>query len=166
MADSNVQEILKKAMLLEQQGMNFYGQVAAQTESDAVKNIFSIMAEEEKKHYEALKEQYKRYESEGKFSLDESLGSPNEFSEKVLSEKIRSEINAANFEAASISAAIGMEREAIALYSDRAEKAEDPNEKKIYRELAAWENTHVSFLNEIYNDLLEDSWYDANFWPF
>jgi rubrerythrin len=59
-----------------------------------------------------------------------------------------------------------MEKQAIELYSGRAEEAEDPEEQKIYRELANWEKTHVTFLNNIYNDLLEDAWYDANFWPF
>lgn len=165
MSDTKVTEILKKAMLLERQGMNFYGKVASQTESDAVKNIFSIMAGEEKKHYEALKEQYRNYENEGKFTLKGALGSPDDITDKVLTDKVKEDINAANFEAASISAAIGMEREAIALYSERAGQTEDPDEKKIYDELAKWEQTHVTFLNKIYNDLLEDSWYDANFWP-
>lgn len=167
MAEEKVVEVLKKAILLEQQGMNFYGQVAEQTKSEAVRNIFSIMAGEEKKHMEALTEQYKRYEADGKFSLGESLGNPDpEFADEVLSNRIKKEINAAAYEAASISAAIGMEKQAIDLYSGRAEEAEDPDEKEIYRKLANWENTHVSFLNSIYNDMLEDAWYDSNFWPF
>ena len=166
MADNSVLEIVKKAILLERQGMSFYGQVAAQTKSESVKNIFSIMAEEEKKHMESLTAQYRHYEKEGKFYLDQPLGSPNEFSDKVLSEKIKGEINAASYEAASISAAVAMEKEAVDLYSRRAEEADDPEEKKLYGELAAWEKTHVGFLSRIYRDLLEDSWYDSNFWPF
>ena len=166
MAESKVVEVLKKAILLEQQGMNFYKGIAENSKSEAVKNIFTIMADEEKKHMDALTAQYKKYEKEGSFSFDEGMGSPNEFSDKVLSEKVRSEINAAGYEAASISAAIGLEKETINLYSSRADETEDPDEKKIYNELVGWERTHVSFLNSIYNDLLEDSWYDQNFWPF
>jgi rubrerythrin len=166
MAESKVVEVLKKAILLEQQGMNFYKGIAENSKSEAVKNIFTIMADEEKKHMDALTAQYKKYEKGGSFSFDEGMGSPNEFSDKVLSEKVRSEINAAGYEAASISAAIGLEKETINLYSSRAEETEDPDEKKIYNELVGWERTHVSFLNSIYNDLLEDSWYDQNFWPF
>jgi rubrerythrin len=166
MAEAKALEILKKAILLEEQGMNFYGRIAEQTKSEAVRNIFSIMADEEKKHKEALSAQYRRYQKDGSFRMEGSLGSPNEFADNVLTEKIKSEINAAAYEAASISAAIGMEKQAIELYSGRAEEAEDPEEQKIYRELANWEKTHVTFLNNIYNDLLEDAWYDANFWPF
>ncbi len=166
MAENTVVEILKKAVLLEQQGMIFYGQVAGQTKSESVRNIFSIMAEEEEKHMESLTAQYRHYEKEGKFSPDQPLGTPNEFSDEVLSEKIKGEINAASYEAASISAAVAMEKEAVELYSRRAEEAEDSEEKKLYKELAAWEKTHVAFLSRIYSDLLEDSWYDSNFWPF
>ncbi len=166
MAEAKTLEILKKAILLEQQGMNFYGRIAEQTKSDSVRNIFTIMAEEEKKHREALSAQFQRYQKEGSFSFEGSLGSPNEFADKVLSDKIKSEIDAAAYEAASISAAIGMEKQAIELYSSRAEDADDPEEKKLYEELASWEKTHVTFLNNIYNDLLEDAWYDNNFWPF
>ena len=166
MAEEKVVEVLKKAILLEQQGMSFYSRVAEQTRSEAVRNIFSIMAGEEKKHMEALTSQYKKYKESGSFSLKESLGEPNDFIEEVLSEKVKSEIDAAGYEAASISAAIGMENAAIELYSARAREAEDPDEKKLYQELATWEKTHVSFLSRIYSDMLEASWYDADFWPF
>jgi rubrerythrin len=166
MEENKALEILKKAILLEQQGMNFYGNIAEHSKSEAVRNIFTIMAEEEKKHMDALSHQYKRYQNEGTFSMDSSLGTPNEFSDDVLNEKIKSEINAAAYEAASISAAIHMEQKAIELYSSRAQEAEESDEKKLYQELADWEKTHVTFLNNIYNDLLEDAWYDSNFWPF
>jgi rubrerythrin len=166
MAEKRVVEILKKAIIIERQGMVFYSQVAEQTKSEAVKNIFSIMAEEEKKHMETLTAQYRSYEKDGGFSSEIALGSPNDFSDKILSQKIREEIHAATYEAASISAAIAMEKEAVDLYSRRADEAEDPEEKKLYRELSMWEKTHAGFLGDIYSDLIEDSWYDADFWPF
>jgi len=61
---------------------------------------------------------------------------------------------------------VAMEEKAVELYSGRAEESDDETEKGLYRELARWEKTHLSFLNEIYQDLLESSWYDSNFWPF
>ena len=76
------------------------------------------------------------------------------------------EKSAADYEAAAISAAIAMEKNAIQLYSDRASTAADPNEKALYKWLAAWERQHLNFLAEIDKELTEEVWYDNNFWPF
>lgn len=166
MNDTQVIDILKKAIVLEQQGQSFYKRVADQTASEAVKNIFTIMAEEEKRHERILTEQAAQYQNSGAFSFKGELGDPEEFSREVLSKQISEQISAASYEAASISAAIAMEQKTVDLYSEQADKAGDAAAKSMYAELAKWEKTHVSFLNEIYNDLLESSWYDSSFWPF
>ena len=166
MNDTQVIDILKKAIVLEQQGQSFYKKVADQTESAAIKNIFTIMAEEEKKHESILTEQASQYQNSGSFDFKGDLGDPEEFSREVLSKQISEQISAASYEAASISAAIAMEQKTVDLYSQQAEKSADAAAKKMYSELAKWEKTHVSFLNEIYTDLLESSWYDSSFWPF
>lgn len=166
MNDTQVIDILKKAIILEQQGQSFYSQVAGYTGSEAVKNIFTIMAEEEKKHEQILIEQAAQYQNSGSFDFKGGLGDPEEFSREVLSKQISEQISAAGYEAASISAAMAMEHKAVDLYSQQAELVEDEAAKKLYKELAAWEKTHLAFLNEIYDDLLESSWYDSSFWPF
>ena len=166
MPESKVQDILKKAIVLEQQGQSFYRSVAQHTQSDAVRNIFDIMAKEEKKHEDALVKQYKRYEESGGFQFEGILGSQEEFSSKVLNEDVRNQIEAAGYEAASISAAIQLEKKTIDLYESRKQETDDPEEKKLYAELARWENQHANYLNDIYNELLEDVWNDQNFWPF
>lgn len=166
MSDSKVVDILKKAIILEQQGQSFYRAVAGQTKSEAVKNIFTIMAEEEQKHEAALTKQAERYSSGKGFDMDFDLGQQEEYSSKVLSPQIKGQIGAAGYEAASISAAIAFEQKAVDLYSQRAAESGDEAEKALFSELANWERTHLTFLNEIYTDLLEDSWYDQKFWPF
>ncbi|MFW5711985.1 MAG: ferritin-like domain-containing protein [Spirochaetota bacterium] len=166
MNDTQVIDILKKAIMLEQQGRNFYKKVADQTGSEAIRNIFTIMAEEEKKHEQILTEQASQYQNSGSFDFKGDIGDPEEFSREVLSKQITEQISAASYEAASISAAIAMEQKTVDLYSSQAEQSRDAAAKKMYSELAKWEKTHVGFLNEIYNDLLESSWYDSSFWPF
>lgn len=166
MNDTQVIDILKKAIVLEQQGQNFYKKVADQTGSEAIKNIFTIMAEEEQKHEQILTEQASQYQNSGTFDFKGDIGDPEEFSREVLSKQITEQISAASYEAASISAAIAMEQKTVDLYSAQAEQSRDEGAKKMYSELAKWEKSHVGFLNEIYNDLLESSWYDSSFWPF
>ncbi len=165
-ADKTV-EILKQAILLEKRGQAFYSQVAQQASGSAVKQFFNLMAEEEVKHVEVLSGQFKAYQKNKSFTPedvndDHSAG----VDANVLTQGLKKEISAADYEAAAISAAMSMEESAIKLYSERAEDAVDPNEKALYGWLAKWEMQHLKFLSEIDKELKEDIWNDNSFWPF
>ena len=55
-------DILKEAILLEHRGRAFYSDVAARTDSEAVKRIFTMIAEEEVEHIRFLSAQFKNYQ--------------------------------------------------------------------------------------------------------
>ena len=166
MTDDKTTDILKSAILMEKRGLAFYEKVAQQTTGEAAKRFFEMMAAEEKNHIRILSEQFKAYQDNekfdgGRFEDDQESG----IADQVLSKEIKSEISAADFEAAAISAAMSMEENAIKLYSDRAAAASDPNEKALYNWLAKWETQHLNFLADIDRELKEEIWYDQNFWP-
>ncbi len=150
-------EVLKMALLLERQGKVFYEQVAAQTRSPAVRELFATLAAEEQKHAEILVER-------GGTAAPGPV--PDTLSKLVLNREIRRQIGAASYEAAAISAAIDMENRAVALYSERAREAADPAERAMYQWLADWERTHQRFLARLHQELLEEIWHDSRFWPF
>jgi rubrerythrin len=161
-------DILKEAILLEHRGRAFYSDVAARTDSEAVKRIFTMIAEEEGEHIRFLSEQFKNYQKHKTF-LDvtsQTGNAPDEVSLKVLTEEMKSQISAAGFEAAAISAAMDFEAKAVDLYSSRAAAAADQNEKALYSMLADWERGHHKWLMRIDKELREQVWYDNNFWPF
>jgi rubrerythrin len=167
MTDDKTTDILKSAILMEKRGQAFYDKVARQASADAVKRFFETMAAEEEKHIRILSEQFKAYQdtkqfNAGQFDRHQESG----IAGQVLSKQIKSEISAADYEAAAISAAMSMEQSAIKLYSDRAAAATDPNEKALYNWLAKWETQHLNFLADIDRELTEDIWYDQSFWPF
>mgnify|MGYP001826571457 CR=1 FL=1 len=167
MSDSTALEILKSAILLERRGRAFYTKVAEQTQSDAAKRFFNMMADEEEKHVGILSEHFKNYQQKKTFGPTEYDHTPSDsLSSRVLTEDLKEQLSAADFEAAAISAAMSMEKNAIALYSKRAEAADDPDEKSLYKWLADWEKTHLNFLAEIDKELTENIWHDNNFWPF
>ena len=168
METKSTTDILKEAILLEQRGKAFYSNIASQTTSDAVKRIFTMIADEEEQHIRFLSDQYRHYQKNN-FFMDLALltaNIPDEVARKVLSEEMKSQITAASFEAAAISAAMDFEAKAVELYSSRAESAADSNEKELYRLLADWERGHHKWLARIDKDLREEVWYDNNFWPF
>ncbi|MDH3879766.1 MAG: ferritin family protein [Desulfobacterales bacterium] len=166
MNDDKTTDILKSAILMEKRGQAFYEKVAQQASADVVKRFFATMAAEEENHIRILSEQFKAYQGNkqfnaGQFDDHHETG----IASQVLSKEIKSEISAADYEAAAISAAMSMEESAVKLYSDRAAAATDPNEKALYSWLAKWETQHLNFLADIDRELTEDIWYDQSFWP-
>jgi len=165
MENTQSNEILKTAILMEKRGKAFYEMVAQQTKSDDVKKIFSMMAEEEQTHVEFLSKQFASYNKNQKFDKIE-LKADAGIVDEILSGDIKKQISAASFEAAAISAAIDMETKAIEVYSKQAAEATDPNEKELFSWLADWEKGHHKVLHELNQQLKEDIWYDNQFWPF
>jgi len=160
-------DILKEAILLERRGKAFYTTAARQTESEAARKIFEMMAAEEDEHINFLSKQFAHYEKNHAFmKVDEHADTDEATVMQILSEEIKTQVNAAGFEAAAISAAMDFETRAVQIYSDRAESATDKNEKEMYQMLADWEKGHHYWLHKINEDLKEQVWYDNNFWPF
>jgi rubrerythrin len=160
-------DILKEAILLERRGQAFYTKVAEQSSDPAVKEFFQTMAREEVQHVDILERQFAAYVQNQEFlplSPEDRKESP--VAPSVLSQEVRQKIAAADFEAAAISAAMLMEERAVALYSKRAEAAQDPAEETLYQWLADWERSHLSFLAQLDKDLREAIWTDNQFWPF
>jgi rubrerythrin len=167
MSEKSTLDILKNAILLEKRGRAFYRTVAEQAQHPAVKTFFGLMADEERMHVDLLSEQFKSYQGNGRFQTgsfgNESSGA---VADRVLSEQMKTQIAAAEFEAAAISAALAMEKKAVELYSTRAGQTADPEEKALYEWLAQWERSHLEFLSDIDRELTEKIWNDNNFWPF
>ena len=167
MGESTALNILKNAILLERRGKAFYSKIAKQTDSEAVKRFFGMMAAEEEKHVKILSDQFKNYQKTRTFA-------PGEYDDKhtdniaaeILTQDMKAQISASEFEAAAISAAMAMEKNAVRLYSERAAASEDPDEKTLYQWLAEWEHHHLDFLAEIDRQLTEAIWHDNSFWPF
>ncbi len=161
-------EILKKAILLERRGQEFYQKVADQAKKPEVKRFFQQMADDEEGHAAFLSRQFKAAQEKLPLKLDgkdlENL--TPQVADEVLDKKLVSEIEAASYEAAAIAAAILMEERAIALYADRAKNAPTSEEREVYQFLEKWEKEHHHSLCDIDRQITEKIWYDNHFWPF
>ena len=159
--------ILKQAILLERRGKAFYLQIAAGSETPAVKEFFEMMAAEEDQHEKLLSEQYRAFQNRGKF-IPASF--PEDKTEKtasrILTADLKDKIAAAGFEAAAISAAMSMEERSIRIYADQAKRSGDPQEKAVYQWLAAWESRHLDLLSGLDREMTEAIWNDNSFWPY
>jgi rubrerythrin len=167
MSEDRTIEILKNAILLEKRGHAFYSKVAQQASSDPVQQFFTLMAEEETQHVKILSEQFKAYQAGKKFKSGAYTDqSAFKTASEILTNELKGQISAADFEAAAIAAAMSMEKNAIQTYSQRASESTDANEKALYGWLAKWETEHLNFLARLDKELTEKVWHDNNFWPF
>src|SRR5512138_1726844 len=130
-------DILKEAILLERRGKAFYAMAARQTESEAARKIFEMMAAEEDEHINFLSRQFAYYEKNKAFmKVGGSADTDESTVMAILSEEIKSQVSAAGYEAAAISAAMDFETRAVQIYSERAVSATDKNEQEMYQMLA------------------------------
>lgn len=165
--NDNTISILKQAILLERRGKSFYAQCADKANSPPVKEFFEMMAAEEAHHEKILSEQYKAVAENGKF-VPASLADDStvKTASRILDAELKNQIAAAGFEAAAISAAMYMEERSVQLYSEQANRTDDPREKALYEWLAKWESTHLDRLSRLDRELTESIWNDNSFWPF
>jgi rubrerythrin len=167
MNEDRTVEILKNAILLEKRGHAFYAKVAQQASAAAVKQFFSLMAEEELTHVRVLSEQFKNHRAGKKFTpAAPAADAAFKTAANILTPDLKRQISAADYEAAAIAAAMSMEQNAIQVYSRRAAEARDAAEKGFYEWLAKWEGEHLNFLARLDKEITEAIWHDNNFWPF
>ena len=166
MPGTNTIDILKSAILLEKRGRSFYGQVAAQASHAEVKRFFELMADEEADHIRILTEQFQSYQDTKHFAPLAAPGDTAGIAAKVLTGDLTAAITAADYEAAAISAAMALEKNAVRLYADRAADTTDPDERALYDWLSRWEQSHLQFLADIDHDITERIWHDHHFWSF
>jgi rubrerythrin len=160
-------DILKEGILLERRGRALYQQAAKLSEKAAVRDFFQMMADEEDHHMRILERQFKTYADHHHLAdIDTETAGQRTAVDHVLTEVLKSNIAPAGFEGAALSAAMLIEEQSVNLYSDRARKATDPQEKALFRWLAEWEHDHLTFLVGLEREIREQVWNDRRFWPF
>jgi len=167
MDKSNTLTILKNAFLIERKGKSLYEKAVDHAKDETVKAFFKDLANDEQEHMNILEKQFKALMKDGKFMAG---GFENDgaavTAPDILDETLKGKINAAGFEATAITAAISFEEKAVKMYTERAQQASNPEEKKMYHWLSVWEKTHLKKLMALEASLIEDVWNDNSFWPF
>lgn len=165
MSNAKTMDVIKGAILLEHKGKALYESVRDASNVEAIKELFSILAEEEGKHINILTKQFKRL-TQGRSLEPEGLDADHSrVKDKVISEEIVKEVFSAGYEAAVISAALEFEKKAVKYYSENAAAAQSQGEKEIFSWLTEWEKSHLLMLAKLDDELKEKIWYDNQFWP-
>jgi len=164
-----IKEALKKAMQAENEGYHFYMMAALNIQDPKGKEVFQLLADDEKGHFQFLKDQYDAVEKTGKPDNTLSMGKWDKFSDShpIFSQDIKNRVGSAHYEMTALSIGAQLEMSAVTFYKAEAKAASGaPVIKAFLEELAEWETEHLRALQAQLDMLKEDYWHDGGFSPF
>jgi rubrerythrin len=137
-------DILTFAMKMEKDGEAFYRSMAKKTSNSGLVNILEMLAEEEVKHYEAI-----RAMQAGGATLAQTdlLGRA-----KNIFERIRDFGESVNADAEQIQLyrqAMDIEKQSEDFYLDKADQVKETSHKELFLKLAAEEGEHYFLLENV-----------------
>ena len=157
-------DIFKFAMEKEKFSEEYYRDLARRTHHVGLRNILTMLAEEEARHYRTI-EQMKTGTAE---TLTDTpiLAHAREMFEKMKrsAEKFDFHISEADL----YRKAVEIERKSKDFYLEKAEEADDPAQERIFRRLADEENRHQLLMENFVSFVSRPETYleDAEFYHF
>ncbi|MEI7499945.1 MAG: ferritin family protein [Bacteroidota bacterium] len=143
---TNINEILDFAIGEEQAAVDFYLQLANQSNNRQTKNIFQEYAQEEMRH----KANLMSIKDSGSFQLTVSKIRDLKIAEYLVDVKPSANMSYQD----ALILAMKKEKAAFRMYSKLAEKAEDPSVKAIFLNLAQEESKHKLRFEIEYDDYI------------
>ncbi|MGD2127564.1 MAG: ferritin family protein [Desulfobacteraceae bacterium] len=162
-ATEEILDGLRIAIETELTGHEFYKNTAKTTTDPMGKETFERMAGEEMSHFNYLRHQYKSVLEKGRYDFSKKLtrGHHKHAENPIFSEEIKGRIKDSHFEVSALTIGMKLEMDAMRYYRTRAEKAQDPEVKQFYKDLADWEQDHFrAFQREL--EMLKEAYFQAN----
>ncbi|MBL7215357.1 MAG: ferritin family protein [Phycisphaerae bacterium] len=136
--------IFEFAIQMEHDGEQFYRDIAGKTTEKGLRNILTMLADDEKKHAEIVADiQSKTPTMEGTVILD---AAKNVFQQM---KDFGGEFDLSGDEEKLYREAMGMEQKSIGFYLDRTDQAERAEQKSLFKRLAEEEKKHYRLLQDL-----------------
>ncbi len=159
---------LFQAIKAESDGEQFYLMVAGSTQDPKGREVFTQLADEERRHQHYLKAQYQALKETGQVDKTAKLGQQLDLAgpSPIFSDALRARAKDAHLEMSALSIGIQQELSAVTFYQAAAKEADEPSVKAFFEELAEWESGHYNALLRQQELLQDDYWSGAGFSPF
>lgn len=138
-------DILKFAMEKEEYSRKLYKDLADKTQNQGLQNIFHMLAEEETKHFQTIKDM--KLHTPGQVTETDVIGDARNIFEKMKKGADFFDFDVA--EADLYKKAREMEQESMDYYLQKAKEVDDEEKKQILELLAAEEKKHFDLLDNI-----------------
>jgi len=165
--NEEVLEGLRTAMEAEMTGHAFYKNAAESTADPTGKETFLRLAQEEMAHFKYLKTQYKSILDKGGYDFTQKLADEahKHGSSPIFSSDFKKRLKESHFEISVLTIGMKLELDAIGFYRACADKAREDEAKKLYLQLAEWEQGHYDAFAHELDNLKEEYWRVNNFVP-
>jgi Fur family ferric uptake transcriptional regulator len=150
-------DALELTLAVERRGFAFYSGAARKTLDPAGRRMFSGLAEEESGHLERLQEEYRELLREHGWLRKEASRLPvsRKIADDIFPERqlLNVEVREGTTALGALRIAIDLERKSHRFFIDFARKLEDPRSRKLFREFASEEQSHLNSLLHEYERL-------------
>ena len=155
----NYEGVLRYAMQMELDGMNFFKDNAEKFSNPTSKKLFLDLAKVEMEHYRYLENQLKSYRATKTFDTSDEVMDREEdiFEARQQSEHLQATLSESDIPDLTIlRMAYLIERDFKEFYTDAAENANDEDAKAIFTKLATWEAGHELLFKTEYNKRMKE----------
>lgn len=155
----NYEGVLRYAMQMEEDGMNFFNEKAGLFSNPTTSKLFQKLAKIEGEHYKYLEHQLNNYIEKKEFDLSDQVIDREEdiFKNREKSEHIEETLAESDIPDMTIlRTAYLIERDFKEFYQNAAENADDEGIKKIFTKLAKWEEGHENLFKKEYDRLMKE----------
>ena len=155
-------DIYKYAMQMELDGRHYYLDLAEKTNNKGIKNILTMMAESEAKHYNIILSMQRNDKTP--YSTDtEVLTEVKNIFERMKEEKKEIDVDVSQVEF--YKKALQVETDSEKFYLERADEEKDLHKKEIFLTLAKEEKSHCILLENIVDLVSQpDTWIENPEW--
>jgi len=157
-------KVIKQGILNEVEGYEFYMMASKEAKDEDAKKSLRILAEEERKHSEYLRELFEKMkdgERDG-FQLAFLVDPP---SPKIFKWENK-QFNKNSISVSIFGTAINLEKASVEFYKEAKKKTEIEEAKKLFDLLIKWEKIHLEQFKDAYDKSMKDWWNEQNFAPF
>jgi len=144
---------------VERRGYSFYTNASRKTKDPEGRKMFETLAKEESEHMERLRTEYRSLmDAHGWLRREPALlPVSRKIADDIFPERelLNTDVDEGMSQMEALGLAIDLERKSQKFFNDFAKQLDDPHGRKIFREFAREERTHLESLRDEFNRLVD-----------
>jgi len=152
-------DVFEFAMEKEKLSEDYYRRLSKKTNNKGLSNILTMLAEEERKHFNVVRQMQRQQKPQTKTDTDVLANARQVF------EKMRQSAENFSFDVTEpelYEKARDIEKESMQFYLEKSNEVKDASQKKIFKMLADEEQKHLALVQGIYDFVARPQWFLEN----
>lgn len=152
-------DIFKFAMEKEKLSEDYYRRLSKKTSNKGLSNILAMLAQEEQKHFEVVRQMQQQQDPETKTDTDVLDNA------RQIFEKMRQSAESFSFDITEpelYEKARDIEKQSVQFYLEKSDEVTDASQKQIFKMLADEEKKHLALVQGIYDFVARPQWFLEN----